>query len=278
MEYPFVKMHGCGNDYLYFNCLTRELPNPAELSIRLSDRHFGIGGDGIVLICPSEKADAKMRIFNADGSESQMCGNATRCVGKYLYDRKLVCKKEIAIETLCGLKHVRLQFDGDSVVGARVDMGPASLDPASLPVLLPGSRIVGQPVEIVDTVYAVTCVSMGNPHCVVFMDDVDSLPLERIGPLFENSPLFPERTNAEFVKVLDRHTLQMRVWERGSGITLACGTGACAAAVAAYENGLTEREQVKVLLPGGRLTIDYTSDAVYMTGPAVQVFEGTVSL
>ncbi len=276
----FTKMQGCGNDYIYFNCMEQELSEPGPLSVRLSDRHFGIGGDGIVLICRSDLADAKMRMFNADGSEGKMCGNAIRCVGKYLSDNGIIGdKNELDIETLSGVKHLILHKQRGGVRSVTVDMGPAQMRPASLPVLIEGTRVVNSPVEIGGTSYNITCVSMGNPHCVVLCDDVDGLEIEKIGPQFENSELFPERVNTEFIKLTGKNTLRMRVWERGSGETWACGTGACAAAVAAVENGLcTKGEDIIVQLNGGNLVIKYTDKTVTMTGTAEKVFDGTIKL
>ena len=273
----FVKMHGAGNDYIYFDCLDGELPDPAAAAIRLSDRHKGIGGDGIVMICRSGAADAKMRMFNADGSEGRMCGNAIRCVGKYLYDRGIVPREEMAIETLSGIKKLRLYTQGGKAAAVRVDMGRAEFDPKSIPVLLDGDCIVGREAEIAGGKHKITCVSMGNPHCVVF-EDPDVIELEKIGPLFENAPAFPERINTEFVKVIGKNRLKMRVWERGSGETMACGTGACATAAAAVALGLCGAgEDIEIVLRGGALTIN-VGDTVYMTGPAEEVFMGEVVL
>ncbi|EEG31508.1 diaminopimelate epimerase [[Clostridium] methylpentosum DSM 5476] len=276
----FTKMQGCGNDYIYFNCMEQELSEPGPLSVRLSDRHFGIGGDGIVLICRSDIADAKMRMFNADGSEGKMCGNAIRCVGKYLSDNGLVGdKNELDIETLSGVKHLVLHKQRSGVRSVTVDMGPAQMHPSSLPVLIEGTQVVNSPVKIGGTSYNITCVSMGNPHCVVLCDDVEGLEIEKIGPQFENSELFPERVNTEFIKLTGKNTLRMRVWERGSGETWACGTGACAAAVAAVENGLCAKgEDIIVRLNGGNLLIKYTDKTVTMTGTADKVFDGTIKL
>ena len=279
MKLNFTKMQGCGNDYIYFNCFDQQIDNPGGLSIRLADRHFGIGGDGVVLICKSNVADAKMRMFNLDGSEGRMCGNAIRCVGKYLYDHHMVNKQHITIETLSGIKTLELYLRNDEVRLARVDMGKAELDPGLIPVKLAGDSAIDVPVTIGDKDYRITCVSMGNPHCVVFCDNVDTLDIEKVGPLFENDPLFPERVNTEFIKVIDSNTLKMRVWERGSGETWACGTGACAAAVAAVENGFCKKNQdITIKLKGGDLVINYTDDTVYMTGEAAKVFEGVVEL
>lgn len=272
----FTKMHGAGNDYIYVNCFSGEPADPSALAVRLSDRHKGIGADGLVLICKSGVADAKMRMFNADGSEGKMCGNAIRCVGKYLYDRGMTEKRDLSIETLSGVKQLRLFVEEGKVTSARVDMGAAVFDPARIPVQLPGSAVIGERVHIAGGVHTITCVSMGNPHCVVF-EDPDEVDLEKLGPLFETDPIFPERVNTEFVKVVGRNVLKMRVWERGSGETWACGTGACAAAVAAVLNGHCPKDSdILVHLRGGDLTIRYTDAAVWMTGPAVTVFEGTV--
>lgn len=279
MKLAFTKMEGCGNDYIYFNCFEQEIISPESLSVCLSDRHFGIGGDGVVLICPSEVADAKMRMFNLDGSEGKMCGNAIRCVAKYLYDNGMVQKDEMTIETLSGIKSLKLYFQNGKVNSATVDMGPAVLEPSKIPVNLSGDSVISRPVKIAGKEYNITCVSMGNPHCVVFMDHLDNLDIERIGPLFEYDPLFPERVNTEFITVVNKTTLKMRVWERGSGETWACGTGACAAAVAAVLNGYCPmNEEITVRLKGGNLSIRYTGDTVYMTGNAVKVFEGIVEV
>ena len=275
MKLRFTKMHGCGNDYVYVNCFEEEVKDPVSLSIAISDRHFGVGGDGLVLICPSERADAKMRMFNADGSEGKMCGNAIRCVGKYLYDHGIVRKTTVTIETLSGIKTLELFLKDGKVDSAQVNMGPAILIPSEIPVNLPGERAVAVPVKIAGEEHTITCVSMGNPHCIVFGGDPYELDLPKIGPLFENDPLFPERVNTEFIEVLDDHTLNMRVWERGSGETWACGTGACAAAVAAVLNGFCKKgKDISVRLRGGELTIRYTDEAVFMTGKATEVFHG----
>ena len=280
-EYKFTKMHGCGNDYIYFNCMEQEIDNPEGLSVRLSDRHFGIGGDGVILICKSEIADAKMRMFNLDGSEGKMCGNGIRCVGKYLFDHNIVDseKSEITIETLSGVKTLKVYKQDGVVTKLRVDMGKAELNPKNIPVNIAKEKVINEAVTIDDTNYNITCVSMGNPHCVVFVDDTESIELEKIGSKFENNELFPESVNTEFVKVLDDSTVLMRVWERGSGETLACGTGACAVAVAAVENGYFSKDKdITVKLKGGELVIKYTDDAVFMTGFAEKVFEGTIEL
>ena len=283
MKLNFTKMHGTGNDYIYFSTFDQRIDNPEALSVRLSDRHFGIGGDGIILVCPSDKADAKMRIFNLDGSEGKMCGNGIRCVGKFLYDHGMVDikkKDKLDIETLSGIKHLKAYTLDGEVKSLRVDMGKAILDPKEIPAKMDKDKIVNEPYTIDGEEYNITCVSMGNPHCVVFIKgDIDNLELDEIGPKFENDKLFPERVNTEFVKVLDDHTIKMRVWERGSGETWACGTGACAAAVAACENGFCNKgNDITVKLKGGDLVINYTDETVYMTGEAEKVFEGTVEV
>ena len=279
MKIEFTKMHGCGNDYIYINCFDKEIEYPERLSVTLSDRHFGIGGDGIVLICKSDVTDAKMRMFNIDGSEGKMCGNAIRCVGKYIYDNGIAKKNPLTIETLSGIKTLGINTENGLVSTVRVDMGKAELEPSRIPVNLPGEQIVNYPLNIKDNIYHITCVSMGNPHAVVFCDDVAGLNLPDIGPLFENHQIFPERVNTEFVKIIDKNTIEMRVWERGSGETLACGTGACAAAVAAVLNGYCSKdEDIHVLLLGGELTINYTNETVYMTGGCTRAFEGVVEI
>lgn len=277
----FTKMHGISNDYVYISTFDQPEEDWEQLAIRLSDRRTGIGGDGIILVCPSEVADAKMRIFNADGSEGKMCGNGIRCVGKFVYDKGLVPadKTTVTIDTLSGIKTLELTVRDGKVQSARVDMGAAILNPAAIPVNYDGDRMINAPLEVDGKTWNVTAVSMGNPHCVTFVDDVDSLALEKLGPHFENHPAFPERVNTEFVKVIDDHTLQMRVWERGSGETWACGTGACATAVAACLNGYCKKgDDITVHLRGGDLVIRYTDDTVIMTGPASTVFEGEVEI
>jgi len=279
MELKFTKMQGCGNDYIYINCFENEIKNPASLAVTLSDRHFGIGGDGIVLILPSKVADAKMRMFNMDGSEGNMCGNAIRCVAKYLYDNKIAEKSQLKIETLSGIKELVLSAENGKVSSVRVAMGKAELSPKSIPVNLPGTAIVNQSIRIDDTAYNITCVSMGNPHAVVFCGEIDSLPLQELGPKFENNPLFPQRINTEFVQVINKNTLKMRVWERGSGETLACGTGASASVVAAVLNGHCKKgEDITVRLLGGELVINYTDEQVHMTGTCEKSFEGVVEI
>ncbi len=281
MKLQFTKMHGCGNDYIYINCFEQTVENPAELAVSLSRPHFGIGSDGVILICPSETADAKMRMFNADGSEGRMCGNGIRCVGKYLYDNGMTKgRTKITVETLSGIKTLHLTVKNGKMLSARVDMGKAVLTPSEIPVYLDGSSIVAAPLVVDEKVYHITCVSIGNPHGVVFLtEDVDLLDLRRIGPKFENNPLFPERINTEFVNLLPDGVLKMRVWERGSGETLACGTGACAVGVAAVLNGYCGKDtDMTVRLRGGELTVRYTDGAVWMSGAATTVFEGTIDL
>lgn len=274
----FVKMHGAGNDYIYFDCLKGELKNPNEVAIKLSDRHFGIGGDGIVMICKSNVADAKMRMFNLDGSEGKMCGNAIRCVGKYLYDNKIVLSDKISIETLSGIKYLSLNIKDGKVKSVKVNMGKAILKPCEIPVNLDGESVINREIKVDGKNYNITCVSMGNPHCVVFLDP-DNLNLEEIGRKFENLEIFPDRVNTEFVKIITPTEVKMRVWERGSGETLACGTGTCACVVASVLNGFCKKNtDVLVHLIGGDLIINYTDDAVYMTGPAEIVFYGEVEL
>lgn len=275
----FTKLQGCGNDYIYINCFETEVTSPEFLSIFLSDRHNGVGGDGVILICPSDIADAKMRIFNLDGSEGKMCGNGLRCVAKYLYDNNMVKNRVMFIDTLSGVKECKVITKEGLVNKVTVDMGKAELAPALVPVKLEGETVVNQPVKIEDQTYRVTCLSMGNPHCVVFVNSVDKMDLGKIGPAFEANELFPERVNTEFVELIDENTIKMRVWERGSGETLACGTGACASAVAAVLNGHCKKgEDVKVLLRGGELIINYTDETVYMTGKAEKVFDGVVEV
>jgi len=274
----FTKMHGIGNDYIYFNCMEKEIENPEELSKKLSDRHFGIGGDGIILILPSKVADFKMRMFNADGSEGKMCGNASRCIGKYVYEKGLTDKKIVTLETLGGIKELNLTVLNNKVVLVRVNMGKAITKAKDIPVIFHKDFVVNERVIVDNIEYDITCVSMGNPHCVVYMNSIDELELEKLGPKFENHPMFPERINTEFLEVIDEKTLKMRVWERGSGETLGCGTGACAAVVASVLNKYCKAdEEIIVKLLGGDLKIKYLSNGlVYMTGPAEFVFEGRI--
>ena len=275
----FSKMHGIGNDYIYVNCFEETVSEPEKVSVVLSDRHKGVGGDGLVLIMPSDIADFRMRIFNADGSEAMMCGNATRCIGKYVYDMGLTDKTDITLETNSGIKYLKLYLKNDKVELVTVDMGKAILVPKDIPVNSDLDRFVSQPVEVCGKTWDITCVSMGNPHAVIFTEGIAELDLEKIGPHFENHDLFPNRVNTEFAEVIDDHTLNMRVWERGSGETFACGTGTCATVVAAVLNGICKQdEEVLVHLRGGDLRIIYKSDGtVLMTGPAEYVFEGEVS-
>ncbi len=274
----FTKMQGIGNDYVYVNCLEEKVDHPEELAKLVSDRHFGIGSDGLILIKPSEVADFEMAMYNADGSRGEMCGNGIRCVAKYVYDRGLTDKTHISIETLAGIKYLELTVEKGQVSQVRVDMGEPELLAEKIPVISQQEKVIDVPITAGEKGYRMTCVSMGNPHCVVFMEDVEHLEIEKIGPLFENHELFPKRINTEFVKVIDRKTLQMRVWERGSGETLACGTGACATAVAAMLNGFCE-EEVQIHLLGGDLTIEWNKESnhVFMTGPAEIVFDGEIT-
>ena len=281
MKLSFTKMHGCGNNYIYFNCFDQTVPDPGELSVRLSEPHFGIGGDGIILISPSDKADAQMRIFNADGSEGKMCGNGIRCVGKYLYDNGMTDgRTTVTVDTLSGVKTLELTVEDGKMLSARVDMGAAILAPHDIPVDLEGDTVIGAPLVVDEKVYHITCVSMGNPHCVIFLpEDIDGLDLARIGPKFEHNALFPERVNTEFVNVLPDGSLKMRVWERGSGETWACGTGACAVGVAAVLMGHAAKdEDITVHLRGGDLTVRYTDETVFMTGAATTVFKGEIEI
>lgn len=272
----FTKMQGLGNDYVYVNCLKEKIADPPELARKISDRHFGVGSDGLIMINPSDKADFEMEMYNADGSRAEMCGNGIRCVAKYVYDYGLTDKTYISVETLAGIKYLDLTVENGKVSLVKVDMGQPILEPEKIPVAAKGSRVVDEPLLVDGKEYRMTCVSMGNPHAVIFVDeDVKNLPLEKIGPSFENHICFPKRVNTEFVRVIDRHTAEMRVWERGSGETLACGTGTCAVAVACVLNGLTE-DAITVHLLGGDLYIEWDREknTVYMTGPAEAVFDG----
>lgn len=272
----FTKMQGLGNDYVYVNCFSEKIKDPAAMARAVSDRHFGVGADGLIMINPSKTADFEMEMYNADGSRGEMCGNGIRCVAKYVYDYGLTDKTSISIETLAGIKYLDLAVEDGKVKLVKVDMGKPEFLPEKIPVEAEGDQVVDAPISAGGKEYRMTCVSMGNPHAVVFVDcDVNDIPLEQIGPGFENHERFPRRVNTEFVRVLDRKTAEMRVWERGSGETLACGTGACAVAVACVLNGLTE-EEITVRLLGGDLLIrwDRDNDRVYMTGPAEVVFDG----
>ena len=271
----FTKMQGLGNDYVYVNCFKEKIENPSEMAVKVSNRHFGIGSDGLILIKPSEVADFEMEMYNADGSRGEMCGNGIRCVAKYVYDYGLTDKTSISVETLGGIKYLDLTVEHGKVTLVKVDMGTPVLKPELIPIVAKGETVIDEPIMVGGKEYHMTGVSMGNPHDVVFMDDIKNLEIEKIGPLFENHERFPNRINTEFVNVIDRHTAQMRVWERGSGETLACGTGACAVAVACILNGLTENT-VTVKLLGGDLRIEWDREknTVYMTGPAEVSFDG----
>ena len=289
----FTKMHGCKNDYLYIDCTKNELINPAKVSVKLSDRHTGIGSDGIILICPSSVADFRMRIFNADGSEAEMCGNGIRGVGKYVYDFGLTDKDEVRIETGVRteeeestgeipknrIKILKLKIEECKVVSATVDMGKPILTPSEIPVISDKDKFINEAVNVDGKDWYLTCISMGNPHAVTFVDDTRSLNLPEIGPKFEFNKIFPNRTNTEFIKVISRNEIEMRVWERGSGETLACGTGACASAYAAMLNGLAD-DEVRVHLLGGDLIIKYdqNTDHIFMTGPCETVFSGSITI
>ncbi|MCD7826461.1 MAG: diaminopimelate epimerase [Clostridiaceae bacterium] len=275
----FTKMHGCGNDYIYVNCMEKELKHPQEAARFVSDRHFGIGSDGLILICPSKQADFRMAMYNADGSEGEMCGNGIRCVAKYVYDYGLTQKEQIRIETKSGIKSLDLTIEQGRVALVKVDMGAPILKPDAIPVRLEGDACIAAPLTVDGKEYEITCVSMGNPHAVVFVSDTKQLPLETIGPKFEHHEIFPNRVNTEFVQVLSRSEVNMRVWERGSGETLACGTGACATAVACVLNGKTD-ERITVHLLGGDLQLffDREKDTVWMTGPAAVICDGEIDI
>ena len=280
MNMKFTKMHGCGNDYVYVDCTNEMIENPSEVSKYVSDRHFGIGSDGLILICSSETADFRMAMYNADGSEGAMCGNGIRCVAKYVYDKGLTDKKNISIETKSGIKELELTVEDGKVSLVKVNMGAPILKAKDIPVDVDTEKCIDSDINVDGKDYKITCVSMGNPHAVTFIDeDVKTFPIEKIGPKFENHPMIPDRVNTEFVQVLNRHEVNMRVWERGSGETLACGTGTCATVVACVLNGLTD-DEVTVHLLGGDLFIKYDreNDTVWMTGPAVIAFEGTIEL
>ena len=271
----FTKMQGAGNDYVYINGFVEQVNDPANLSIAISDRHFGIGSDGLVLILPSETCDFRMRMFNSDGSESEMCGNASRCIAKYVYEKGMTDKAEMTLETLAGVKRLCLNLENDKVTSVRVDMGEPILEPKQIPINLDETSIINYPIALEGRKVNITAVSMGNPHAVIFMESLEELDILKSGPKVEYHPLFPKRTNTEFAQVISPTHIKMRVWERGAGETLACGTGACATAVAAVLNGKTERKVTLELL-GGNLEIEWSEDDnhVYMTGPAVTVFEG----
>ena len=275
----FTKMHGIGNDYVYVNCFKETVEHPSEMAIKVSDRHFGIGSDGLILIKPSEVADGKMEMYNADGSQGAMCGNGIRCVAKYMYDYGITDKTSISVETKSGIKYLDLTIKDGKVDTVKVNMGTPILKAVDIPVRSEKEQVIDEPVMVDGKEWKITCVSMGNPHAITYIDDVKNLEIEKIGPKFENHEIFPDRVNTEFVRVIDRNTVEMRVWERGSGETLACGTGACAVAVSSILNGLTE-EEVTVKLLGGDLKIfwDRTKNKVYMTGSATTVFDGEIDL
>lgn len=277
----FTKMHGCGNDYVYVNCFEEKIEDESKTAIFVSDRHFGIGGDGMILIKPSNIADFEMCMYNADGSRGAMCGNGVRCVAKYVYDNKLTDKKLISIESMGAIKNIKVETENDKVVSAKVDMGAPILNAKEVPVKSENEKVIGKEITVLDRKFNMTCVSMGNPHAVMFIDESPKdFPLEKYGPLFENNEIFPDRTNAEFAKVLDRKNIEMRVWERGSAETLACGTGSCATVVAAILNGYVDND-VTVHLLGGDLDISWSGnekDSVFMTGPATTVFSGEIDI
>lgn len=277
----FTKMHGCGNDYVYVNCFEEKIEDESKAAILASDRHFGVGGDGMILIKPSEIADFEMCMYNADGSRGAMCGNGIRCVAKYVYDNKMTDKRSISIESMGAIKYIDVETENDKVVSARVDMGKPILNAKDVPAVSDSEKVIGEKITVLGREFNMTCVSMGNPHAVMFIDEHPSdFELEKYGPLFENNEIFPNRVNAEFIKIIDRKNIEMRVWERGSGETLACGTGASAATVAAILNGYTDND-VTVHLIGGNLEISWSgneNDSVFMTGPATTVFTGEIDL
>ncbi|NLK99435.1 MAG: diaminopimelate epimerase [Clostridiales bacterium] len=273
----FTKMQGCGNDYVYINDIEGKIKNPSELAIKISNRNFGVGSDGLILIKASDKADFFMDMYNSDGSRGKMCGNGIRCVGKYVYDYGLTESERLEIETLSGIKTLDLTIENGKVSLVKVDMGTPVFTPKEIPVISDKDTLLNEPIIVDEKEYKITCMSFGNPHAVVFVENVEDLPLTTIGPLFENHTMFPDRVNTEFVQVINRGHISMRVWERGSGETLACGTGACAAAVACILSNLTD-DELRVTLLGGDLYISYdkSTNLVYMTGPAVTVFDGEV--
>lgn len=275
----FTKMHGLGNDYVYVNCFEEKIDNPPAVARFVSDRHFGIGSDGLIMINPSKTADFEMEMYNADGSRGEMCGNGIRCVAKYVYDYGLTDKTQISVETLGGIKYLDLTVEDGKVLLVKVDMGKPELEADLIPIILEREQVIDEPIEVDGKEYHMTGVSMGNPHAVIYVDDVKGLDLEKIGPKFENHERFPKRINTEFVHCIDRQTVEMRVWERGSGETLACGTGACAVAVSSILNNLTDT-QVTVKLLGGDLQIEWDreKDRVFMTGPATVVFDGVIDI
>lgn len=280
MNIKFTKMHGCGNDYIYINCFEQKIDNPARLSSILSDRRYSIGSDGIILICPSDCSDAGMRIFNKDGSEGKMCGNGIRCVAKYLYDNGLVSHKQgIEIETLSGVKILDILEYTKKEALIKVNMGKAELDPRKIPMIFGKDKVINEPITLNDEIYNISCISMGNPHCVIFEDEICSINIKEVGSKLSGSSVFPEGVNVEFVSVSDENNISLRVWERGSGETLACGSGACASVVAAVENGFCKKNNnIIVHLRGGKLIVNYSDEGVFMTGSAVKVFEGEIEV
>ncbi len=276
----FTKMHGAGNDYVYVNCFAERVDNPEQAAIKVSNRNFGIGSDGLILIMPSDKADVRMRMFNSDGSESEMCGNGIRCVAKYAYDHGIVSKKEITAETGAGILTLRLFTDDrNKVEKVRVNMGKPRLTRTEIPMLgESGAQVVNEPLNILHTTFRITCASMGNPHCVIFVEDLANFQVGKYGPLIENHELFPRRTNVEFVEIISPTEVRQRTWERGAGETLACGTGASAVCVAGVLNGVTEK-RILNHLSGGDLELEWADDGfLYMTGPAVEVFSGEIAI
>lgn len=279
MLLKFYKMQGIGNDYVYINCFENDIENPSELSKKVSDRHFGIGSDGLILLRPSSIADLKMSMFNADGSEGKMCGNGIRCVGKLSHILGIIHGENITVETLSGTKQLKLNIVDGNVESVRVNMGAPLLEREKIPVIYSEPRMVNAPITVGGVSYNITCVSMGNPHAVIFTKNIDNIDIEKVGPLFEKNDIFPESVNTEFVEVLGKKDLKMRVWERGSGETLACGTGACAVAVAAGINSISPRgEDINVHLRGGTLKINWGNDSVWMTGPAELVYTGEIEI
>lgn len=279
-KFRFTKMHGTGNDYVYVNLFEETLENLSEASVKVSDRHFGIGSDGLIAIAPSDEADCRMIMYNSDGSEGAMCGNGIRCVAKYVYERGIVPQKELTVETKSGIKKLELTVENGTVTCVKVNMGQAVLKPSQIPVADDGEDFIARKICVAGKEYTVTCVSMGNPHCVVFTEGIDELELEKTGPLFEHHDLFPDRINTEFVEVIDRQTLKMRVWERGAGETISCGTGTCASTVAAVLNGYCDRgEEIEVQVRGGAVYDTYLENGeVLMRGAAVEVFQGEIEI
>jgi diaminopimelate epimerase len=275
----FTKMHGCGNDYVYVNCFEEKVDNPGEVAIKVSNRNFGIGSDGLILICPSEIADFRMKMYNSDGSEGAMCGNGVRCIAKYVYDYGLTDKTFVSLETKAGIKYLDMTVKDGKVSMVKVDMGAPITNPSDIPAVSDKEIIVSEPVVVDGKEYKITCVSMGNPHGVLFVDDTTSIEIEKIGPKFEHHEMFPDRANIEFIQVVDRSHIKMRVWERGAGETLACGTGTCASVYACILNGLTDNS-VDVEVLGGTIHIDYDEEknTIFMTGPAAVSFDGEINL